>query len=94
MSQLCYAQAPRDPSHIPAGTSVLNSRHQQGKQNVLTEDPLIQPGLGIWQRQRSLIKGIPRRTRCLCIWFCIYTLGTSEEAAGECLSRPGGRGQG
>lgn len=67
VSQLCCTQTPRDPSHIPAGMSVLTSRHQQGKQNVLTEDPVIQPGLGIWQRQQSLIKGIPRRTRCLCI---------------------------
>lgn len=90
--QLRCTQTSGDPSSSPARTSGLNSRHRRRKQNVLTADPLIQPGLGIWQRQPSLIKGIPRHTRCLCIWFCIYTLGTSEEAAGECLHRPGAGG--
>lgn len=81
---------PRDPSHISAGRSVLNN-HTNRETNELPVDPLIQPGLGTWQRPQSLIKGIPRRAWCLCIWFCIYTLGTSEEAAGECLSQLGGR---
>lgn len=68
---------------------MLNN-HTNRETNVLPVDPLIQPGLGTWQRAHSLIKGIPRLTRCLCIWFCIYTLGTNEEAAGECLTQPGG----
>lgn len=93
MSQLCCTQTPGTlPTSQPE--CLLNNHHQRGKQNVLTVDPLIQLGLGIWQQQQRLIKGIPRHTWCLCIWFCIYTLGTSEEAAGECLSRPGGRGPG
>lgn len=90
--QLCCTQTSRDPSSAPAPASGLNNHHRRRKQNELTADPLIPPGLGIWQRQPRLIKGIPRHTRCLCIWFCIYTLGTSEEAAGECLHRPGAGG--
>ena len=46
VSQLCCAQTLRDPSHIPAGTSVFNSRHQQGRPNVLAADPLAPPGWG------------------------------------------------
>ena len=50
------------PFLLPSRASGLNNRHRRRKQNELTADPLIPPGLGIWQRQPRLIKGIPRHS--------------------------------